>query len=135
MEIITKSPTETKTAGQKLSASLKPGDIVALSGGLGAGKTTFVQGVAAGLNANARITSPTFIIMRDYDDFHHVDLYRLEENVEQEVENLGLIDIIKEGKSIVIIEWAEKIESLLPGNTIWVNIENTSESERKIEIK
>lgn len=108
---------------------------MALSGDLGAGKTTFVQGVANGLGIKDRITSTTFVIMRNYGNFFHADLYRLEENVAEEVENLGLMDIIREGKSIVITEWAEKIRSLLPKNTIWVNIENTNEHERRIKIK
>ena len=110
------------------------GDVVALSGDLGAGKTTFIKGVAEGLGISSRINSPTFIIMRDYGDFYHVDLYRLEKNVNQEVENLGLMDIISEGKSIVVIEWAEKIKKILPKNTIWVEIKDLGEQKRSIKI-
>jgi tRNA threonylcarbamoyladenosine biosynthesis protein TsaE len=106
-----------------------------LSGELGSGKTTFIQGVAEGLGIKARVNSPTFIIMREYGSLYHVDLYRLEENLEREVENLGLLDIISEGRSIVIIEWAERIKKLLPQKTNWVNFENIKEDKRKISIE
>src|SRR5690554_431438 len=132
MEINTDSPEATQKAGHELSASLKPGSIVALTGELGAGKTTFVKGIAEGLGISSRITSPTFIIMRSYDNnFYHVDLYRLDDNIDQEVANLGLLDIIKEGNSIVVIEWAEKIRNLLPENTIWINFKILEENKRK----
>lgn len=121
--------------GKRFSANLKPGDVVALSGDLGAGKTVFVQGVAEGLGIKGRISSPTFIIMRSYGDFYHVDLYRLEGEFEKEITNLGLSDIIRDGNSIVLVEWAEKIRDLLPKSTIWVNIDLISETERKINIK
>lgn len=102
---------------------------------MGAGKTTFVQGLASGLNIKGRINSPTFIIMRDYGNLCHVDLYRIEENLKEEIENLGLLDIIREKKSIVVIEWAERIKDLLPVNTKWVNIKVLDENRRKIIIK
>lgn len=134
MEIITTSTSETQEAGRKLSADLAQGDVIALSGDLGAGKTTFVQGLAEGLGISQRINSPTFIIMREYDGFVHVDLYRLEGNLESEMENIGLLDIIREGKSIVVIEWAEKIKHLLPENTKWINVTIVDDTKRKIEI-
>lgn len=114
-----------------------------LTGSLGAGKTTFVQGIARGLGIKARINSPTFIILREYpvksrqglvSAFYHVDLYRLEQNLEEEVRNLGLLDLMKEGRSIIVIEWAEKIRDLLPDETRWVEFEET-ENGRRIIIK
>jgi tRNA threonylcarbamoyladenosine biosynthesis protein TsaE len=135
MEVITKNADETKKLGKSFSARLKPGDVIGLSGELGSGKTTFIQGVAEGLGIKARVNSPTFIIMREYGSLYHVDLYRLEENLEREVENLGLLDIISEGRSIVIIEWAERIKKLLPQKTNWVNFENIKEDKRKISIE
>jgi tRNA threonylcarbamoyladenosine biosynthesis protein TsaE len=135
MEVITNSARETQEFGKEFSAKLTPGSTVALSGDLGAGKTTFIQGIAEGLGIKERVNSPTFIIMRSYEDFYHVDLYRLEENVESEVTNLGIPDLVDEGKSIIVIEWAEKMRGMLPKNTIWINIENVDENTRKISIK
>lgn len=134
MEIITKSTSETQEAGRKLSADLAPGDVIALSGDLGAGKTTFVQGIADGLGISKRINSPTFIIMREYENFVHVDLYRLEGDLKQEMENIGLLDIIREGKSIVVIEWPEKVKEFLPKNTKWIKVTIVDDTKRKIEI-
>lgn len=103
-------------------------------GDLGAGKTTFVQGLAEGLGIKERILSPTFILMREYGNLYHVDLYRLEEGIDEEVRNLGLTDIWGKKDNIVIIEWAEKITDLLPENTIWMNFEILDEG-RRITIK
>ena len=139
MEYNTKSAEETKAVGERFSTHLNRGDIVAFSGELGAGKTTFIQGIAKGLGIKGRIISPTFIILRKYDtlekyDFYHVDLYRLEGNLKNETENLGLTEIFEKKKDIVVIEWAEKIKDLLPGNTIWVDIQSTDENQRVITI-
>lgn len=99
---------------------------------MGAGKTTFIQGLARGLGIKGRINSPTFIIMRNYGHFYHVDLYRLENNIKSELDNLGLLDIINEGKSIVVIEWPDKIKEFLPKNTINVFINTTGDNSRRI---
>lgn len=142
MEYITQTPDETKEIGRKLSASLKGGEIFALSGDLGAGKTTFVQGIAEGLGISTRVNSPTFIIMRTYSiknnssimNLLHVDLYRLENNIEEELVNLGITDLWKKKENVFLIEWAEKIKDLLPKNTKWVKFEDVDEDSRKIII-
>ncbi len=118
---------------------MKSGTIIAMSGGLGAGKTTFIQGLAEGLGVKTKIISPTFILMRTYKrdgkpNFYHVDVYRLEGDVKKEVENLGLFDVWR-GNNIIAIEWAEKIKELLPKETMWISFENVSENERKIVIQ
>lgn len=140
METITKSAKETKALGRKLTASLieKCKDtsvVIALIGDLGAGKTTFTQGFAEGLGIKDRVLSPTFILMRTYDNFYHVDLYRLEGGVEKEVVNLGLTDIWKEPGNLILIEWAEKIGKILPKGTIKIKFEKVGDLERKITIK
>ncbi|OGM66666.1 tRNA (adenosine(37)-N6)-threonylcarbamoyltransferase complex ATPase subunit type 1 TsaE [Candidatus Woesebacteria bacterium RIFCSPLOWO2_01_FULL_43_11] len=138
MEFITKSPGETKKLGKTLANNLTGGEIFALTGNLGSGKTTFVQGFAEGLRVKTRIISPTFILMRRYNikpkNFYHVDLYRLEENAEKEVVNLGLTDIWGRKENIVVIEWAEKIKGLIPKSAKWITFEDLEGDKRKISI-
>ncbi len=141
MEIVTKSPEETKEAGKKIATdiikiketkNLEKGTVVALIGGLGAGKTTFVQGFADRFGIKSRLVSPTFIITRSYkvtessvpfENFYHIDLYRLESNIDQEFAELGIKDAWEDPKNIFLIEWADKINDLLPDNTIKVNFQ------------
>ena len=146
MEVTTKSPKETTDLGQKIASSLKGGETFALVGELGSGKTTFVKGLASGLGIEQRIISPTFIILRKYDvrsvtgirspvsDFYHIDLYRLEDNIESEVRNLGVEDVWSDPKNVVAVEWAEKVTGMLPGNTVWIKFENLGGDKRKIKV-
>ncbi len=134
MEIITESPEATQEFGQKFTDTVRKGGVVALSGTLGAGKTAFVQGLAKGLGITERIISPTFILMRQYNNLYHLDLYRLEKELEEEIENLGLPQIWNQDSNIVVIEWAEKIKDLLPQNTIFITFEVLAENRRKITI-
>jgi len=142
MEITTTSAKETKDFGReilsKLTTEKKP-LIIALTGDLGSGKTTFVQGLARGLGIKQRILSPTFIIMRQYSikpktDFYHIDLYRLENNVEEEMRNLGTGEIFMEKNNIIVIEWAEKGKKAIPKNAVWIKFENLGGDKRKIEL-
>jgi len=139
MELVTKSAEETKNFGKEVASNLEGGEVFALSGELGSGKTTFVQGFAEGLGIKGRIISPTFILMRKYGagdkDFYHIDLYRLEGNVENEVINLGLSDIWAKSENIVVIEWAEKIEKIIPKSAKWIKFENLGGEKRKITIQ
>lgn len=136
MEIITKNADETKSFGAEIANNLVGGEIICLEGDLGSGKTTFVQGLAEALNLKGRVVSPTFILMRQYSseklNLYHLDLYRLETNLKEEVENLGLFDIWGKSGNVVVVEWAEKIRELLPKNAKWIRFENLSETERKI---
>jgi len=139
MEVITKSAQETKDLGKKIATDLKGGETLALTGDLGSGKTTFIQGFAEGLGIKDRIISPTFILMRKYSysklNFYHIDFYRLENNLENEVKNLGIDDTWGKENNIVAIEWAEKIKDLLPKGTIQLSFENLGEENRKILIE
>jgi tRNA threonylcarbamoyladenosine biosynthesis protein TsaE len=107
---------------------------LALSGDLGSGKTTFVQGLAQGLGHTGRLISPTFILMRKYSRFYHVDLYRLEDNLALEIENLGLTDVWNKDM-IVVVEWAEKIKDLIPPGTIWIRFEDLGGDKRRITVE
>ena len=107
---------------------------------MGSGKTTFVQGLVKALGIRKKIISPTFILMRTYKArkkkmLYHLDLYRLESNFEEEIENLGVKDIWKERKNILVIEWAEKIKDLLPKDAIWIKFEYFIDGQRKIIIE
>ena len=131
------SPSETRKLGEELGRDLKPGSVVALLGDLGAGKTTFVQGLARGLNISEIVTSPTFVIVNEYkipdkkSSLYHIDLYRTDDI--SQISDLGFQDIFNTD-SIVVIEWAEKAQNLLPDGCIKVNFKVISETERQIEI-
>ena len=134
-EMLTASEEETVGAGEQLGASLRPGDVVLLTGQLGAGKTAFVRGLARGVGAVPDdVSSPTFTLIQEYSGgratLHHVDLYRLQA---VEVADLGLDELVS-GGDIVAIEWAERWDER-PDDAIEVRIEDTGEDRRQIRIK
>lgn len=135
----TRSPRETQDLGQKLAHKFKTGDIILLHGELGAGKTTFVQGVARKLNVKSRIMSPTFLLVRKHrgkfqdkkTNLYHIDLYRLESP--GDIRDLGLEEIFEDPLGIFLIEWGEKHETL---KSSWeVSFKVLSKDRRKITIK
>ncbi len=136
-EFITNSDTETKQLAKQLAQKTKSG-VITLTGDLGAGKTTFVQGFAGGLEIPDKIISPTFVLIRQYkipgtnNTLYHVDLYRLE-NLD-EIKQLGLEEIWSNPESIVLIEWPEKAVGLLPANRVDITIEKLGNDKRKITI-
>jgi tRNA threonylcarbamoyladenosine biosynthesis protein TsaE len=128
------TPEDTAAAGAELGARLGPGDVVALTGELGAGKTCFVQGVVRGLGVRSGATSPTFVLVNEYRGrlpVHHVDLYRAQTLAE--VLDLGLEELL-DGDGVTLIEWAERCEPLLPSRTIRVHIEGVGDEPRRITI-
>ena len=105
----TSSPAETEEAGERLGGQLRSGDVVLLTGELGAGKTTFVRGVARGTGSHAPVASPTFQLVRVYPgrvQLAHVDLYRVENSTE--LRDLGLEELA--GRGAVVVEWGERLE-------------------------
>jgi tRNA threonylcarbamoyladenosine biosynthesis protein TsaE len=137
MEIITQSPRETQKLGQKIGADLNSGRlkkrIFCLFGDLGSGKTTFIQGLAKGLGIEKRITSPTFVFVKKYQpSFYHVDLYRIEKF--SETQNLGLEEIFSDLQAITAIEWAEKIEEILPKERVDIQFNYLDNKKRRIII-
>jgi tRNA threonylcarbamoyladenosine biosynthesis protein TsaE len=128
-------PEATRGLGARLGRQAQPGDVVALYGELGAGKTCFVQGLAAGLGVQERVASPTFILIAEYAGrlpLYHVDLYRIERPAE--IAALGLEELI-DGAGVTVIEWAEKAEDWLPARTVRVRIEGAGDEPRVIELE
>ncbi len=126
ISIRTMSEKETGDVGFKLGRIIKNGDIVCLTGELGAGKTVFVKGIASALNVDEYITSPTFTIVNEYNNgkfpVYHFDVYRISEP--DDMYEIGFEEYIY-GDGVVVIEWADLIKEILPPEVIWVNIEKS----------
>ena len=125
MRIIeTRSAEETLRCAEEIAENARPGQVYALIGDLGAGKTVFAQGFARGLGVDDYVNSPTFTTLQIYEDgripFYHFDVYRIEES--EEMEEVGFDDYIC-GDGVCLIEWAGRIEELMPEDTITVTIE------------
>ena len=140
-EIVTGSPEETISFGIKIGQNLAGGEVICLIGNLGTGKTHLIKGIAKGLGVEkgGQVNSPTFVLVNEYTgpevrlDVYHIDAYRLESIAEFEM--LGFDDICYD-RSVVIIEWADKVESALKGiDYITIELSHVSETERKIQIK
>jgi tRNA threonylcarbamoyladenosine biosynthesis protein TsaE len=134
-EITARSPEETERAGAALGQRLVAGDVVAIIGELGAGKTCFVRGVARGLGVEQTISSPTFVLVNHYAGrlpVFHVDAYRTTSLTE--VIDLGFDELIA-GNGVTLIEWAEKVAPLLPPGAIVVHIEGLGDEPRRIRIE
>ncbi|MFN7983437.1 MAG: tRNA (adenosine(37)-N6)-threonylcarbamoyltransferase complex ATPase subunit type 1 TsaE [Vicinamibacterales bacterium] len=134
MIIRTRSEAETVDAGRRLAADLSPGDVLLLSGDLGAGKTALVRGLAAGLGIDpADVSSPTFTLIQEYRGgrlaLHHIDLYRL---TPREVDDLGLDELV-DGDGVVAVEWPERWLTP-PPHAMQVTLSTTGESERSIVV-
>ena len=130
--LITHSPQETKALAYAIAQDLKEGSVITLSGDLGAGKTTFTQGLAKGLDIKKMVSSPTFTIMKQYNGrlkLTHIDAYRLE-GLHQD---LGFEELIGTG-GVCVIEWPDYIQSLLPVNYLEIKLTRLDEDDRQIEL-
>jgi tRNA threonylcarbamoyladenosine biosynthesis protein TsaE len=133
--IETRSAEDTAVVGAALAEDLVAGDVVALTGALGAGKTCFTQGVARGLGARGRVVSPTFVLVNEYRGrlpIHHVDAYRTQSLTE--LLDLGLEELFA-GDGVTIVEWADKLAPLLPVHTIHVHMDGVGDEPRRITIR
>ncbi len=133
----TRSAKETMMLAGKLVSEFTDGGVLALVGKLGAGKTVFVKGLAKGLGIGHLVQSPTFILMnvypvkkRPFNKLVHVDCYRLDNA--QDLHNIGLDEYLRDKKALVAIEWAEKVQGMLPPHTVTVRIKTTGKNERRI---
>ncbi len=146
MEIVAKNPKETQRVAEALAQEILVGRpqkralVLALSGELGSGKTSFVQGLAKGLGIRAKVKSPSFLLLKQYGVpgreifLTHLDCYRL--NSFEDLESLGFSDLLADPKNIVALEWAEKVKKYLPkNNTLFLKFEHAGEKSRKIKIQ
>lgn len=127
-EYETFSPEETFAIGERFGREAKPGQVLALTGDLGVGKTLFTQGLAKGLGIEGPVSSPTFTIVQVYETgripFYHFDVYRIADP--EEMDEIGFDDYVY-GEGICLIEWAELIEDILPENCTRITIEKNLE--------
>lgn len=121
MELRTTGAADTHAVGAGIATVLRTGDVVVLSGDLGAGKTVLAKGIAAGLGVTERVVSPTFALARRYEGrvpLHHLDVYRLDRL--QEAIDLGLEELLDDG--VVVVEWGEGVHELLPDDRLEVRL-------------
>jgi tRNA threonylcarbamoyladenosine biosynthesis protein TsaE len=120
--------------GREFAATVRDGDVLALTGDLGAGKTHFVKGLAAGLGGDIAVTSPTFTLVHEYpcerQPLFHFDFYRLE--TAREVLQLGFDDYLEES-GVIVVEWADKFRELLPEGTRWLHFRHRADGTREVE--
>ena len=134
-QLLSRSEAETLAIAAEFAATLRPGDVVALTGELGAGKTVFTRGVAAALGISGEVTSPTFVLIHEYRGvipLYHMDLYRL--NNEREILDIGVEDYFY-GDGVCLVEWAEKLGGLLPADAIRVTILHVDSRSRQITME
>jgi len=134
IDFLSRSPEQTRRIGMHLGGALQMGDVICLQGDLGAGKTTFVQGIAQGWGSLDLVSSPTFILVNVYrrvdeSQLFHMDAYRLDST--PEAEELDLDSMLAEGA--LIVEWPERMDGLIPNENLWVNLEYVDDEEREMK--
>ncbi len=142
MQIRSDSTLQTKKIAQLLAEELRGGEIICLAGDLGAGKTTFAQGLLKGLKIKGPYTSPTFAIVKEYKinlkfkisnlkllSVYHIDAYRI---TAKDLLELGFGDFVGKKNTVVILEWPEKVKKIIPKDAVWINFQWIGEKEREI---
>jgi tRNA threonylcarbamoyladenosine biosynthesis protein TsaE len=135
LEFISRSTEQTRRVGMRLGALLQPGDVICLIGDLGAGKTTFMQGISSGWGSLDGVSSPTFVLVNVYRRpdgrrLYHLDAYRLDGA--SEAEDLDLDAMLESGP--LVIEWADRIQAVLPQERLWVTLEWVDQEQRDFMI-
>lgn len=134
-EYLTNSPAETKALGKKIARTLRGGEIICLSGDLGAGKTTFTQGLLEELGAQGPYTSPTFVVLKNYKGacrnlaIYHIDAYRISF---EDLLGLGFRDFAGKPQTVTIVEWPENVREVLPDDALNLKIEWLDETRRRL---
>ncbi|MDP6397136.1 MAG: tRNA (adenosine(37)-N6)-threonylcarbamoyltransferase complex ATPase subunit type 1 TsaE [Candidatus Marinimicrobia bacterium] len=135
IEHLTSSPKETQSLAKDFASDLCPSDVLALSGDLGSGKTTFVQGLAEGLGVTANVVSPTFKLVNEFDGslpLYHLDFYRIESA--SAAVAIGIEHYVF-GDGVTVIEWADRYPEVIPDDAIQIHFEVMSETERRIIVE
>ena len=137
VEVITEDAAATRSVGAALAAGIGAGQVIALRGELGAGKTTFVQGLARGLGVRARVSSPTFVLVNEYTTERglrlvHLDAYRLGEAAHDEAAGIGLEELLDDADALVVIEWAELVAELLPPDRLLLELRHLPDEGRRL---
>jgi tRNA threonylcarbamoyladenosine biosynthesis protein TsaE len=136
---LSNNPEETCAIAKAIGQSLSGGEVLALYGDLGAGKTAFTQGLASGLEIKEKVNSPTFVIIKVYDSkkrklkLCHIDAYRLEN--EKNLLDIGVENYLNQAQTVMVIEWADRVEKILPKDTIKIFFSNLGLDKREIVIK
>ena len=139
LEFISRSPEQTRRVGARLGMLLEGGEIVALEGNLGTGKTVLAQGIGIGWGVTAQLLSPTFILIRrhtrhqDNRYFYHIDLYRIASV--QEAVDLGLEELLGNPGAVCVVEWAERAAEIFPKETLWVSLRWMDEYRRSLTFR
>ena len=135
IEVRCVTPDDTEALGGRVASSLRPGDIVVLAGGLGAGKTLFTKGIAMGLGVEEPVVSPSFVLVREYRSgfipLVHADVYRL--GSINEFDDLDVLEMSKEG--VLVIEWGGAVESALPPDHLRIEFEVNDDESRILRFK
>ncbi len=134
MQRVTRSEAETQAFAEEFAGLLKAGDCLAFTGGMGAGKTAFVRGLAKGLNVTGEVSSPTFALVHEYPGqtpLVHFDCYRI--HTEEELYTTGFDDYLECG-AILALEWSENIRPFLPEGAVYIDIETIDETTRRFTI-
>lgn len=132
--LTSRSPEDTHRLGEALGRAAEPGDIYSLNGDLGAGKTVFARGVAAGLDVRGRVASPTFTLINEHQGrllFYHMDVYRL--GGPEEMADLGYEEYFY-GQGVTLVEWGDIVAGVLPGDRLDISISRTGDESRQITI-
>ena len=132
--VTTHSPAETEAFAESLAGELRSGDVLAFEGGMGAGKTAFVRGLARGLRSTGEVSSPTFALVHEYGGcppLIHFDMYRI--NSFDDLYSTGFFDYLDEG-GVLAVEWSENIAAALPENAVTIRIEPLGEQDRRITV-
>ncbi|MFQ6101061.1 MAG: tRNA (adenosine(37)-N6)-threonylcarbamoyltransferase complex ATPase subunit type 1 TsaE [Anaerolineae bacterium] len=139
LEFVSRSPDQTQRLGARLGALLQGGDVICLEGPLGSGKTCLAQGIGRGWGVGQTLTSPTFVLVREYarpNDtvdavrLYHVDLYRI--SSVDEVPGLGVDEFLGDAHGVCVIEWAERARPLVPFEHLWIRLEFASQTRRAL---